>query len=452
MEPRGCLPIQSRALRWYVRACGEQVALAGLKGALMTGTTPPGWYPNPNDPSTQRWWDGGRWTEHVAPAPQQAPGPQAPQYATHPSPHPAGYPMVHPRKRRSAAGWIVAVALLLVGVVAVAPFLVRNAFSGAVGDGDYTVPTVGPNDAPVFYIADRPDFADMAAFVDGLYETYSQQLENGSIYEYVDNSDAGTNYAQTFVYALLDVQQANSWNVSSTNAAELDDTIAGRRHRAAEFERRFLLGEDLGFSISVTGSDGATNHYTGVPPTPPATIEPPATPVPSPEPPPAEQPTQAPEPVDPEEYARQYVPVVGEDGTYRTAAYELTQAFGMEYTFEFDYLFDYCAWTPETEQSQGAFCTATPHWVYVNLEAFPDIASNPSFDDVIRHELAHRRIFDFCGTLSPPIAGTAWEGVTNAYAVAYLGANADELLQDGPYLITDEAMAIAEAIHGGTCQ
>jgi len=28
-------------------------------------STPAGWYPDPSDPSNLRWWDGGRWTEHV---------------------------------------------------------------------------------------------------------------------------------------------------------------------------------------------------------------------------------------------------------------------------------------------------------------------------------------------------------------------------------------------------
>jgi Protein of unknown function (DUF2510) len=27
----------------------------------------PGWYPDPNDPSTNRYWDGGRWTENRTP-------------------------------------------------------------------------------------------------------------------------------------------------------------------------------------------------------------------------------------------------------------------------------------------------------------------------------------------------------------------------------------------------
>lgn len=28
----------------------------------------PGWYPHPTMPGTQAYWDGDRWTDHVAPA------------------------------------------------------------------------------------------------------------------------------------------------------------------------------------------------------------------------------------------------------------------------------------------------------------------------------------------------------------------------------------------------
>ena len=33
----------------------------------------PGWYPDPNMPGTQRYWDGGKWTDNVAPLPPPAP-------------------------------------------------------------------------------------------------------------------------------------------------------------------------------------------------------------------------------------------------------------------------------------------------------------------------------------------------------------------------------------------
>jgi hypothetical protein len=34
---------------------------------LGTSTVSPNWYPDNDDPRLQRWWDGYRWTEHVAP-------------------------------------------------------------------------------------------------------------------------------------------------------------------------------------------------------------------------------------------------------------------------------------------------------------------------------------------------------------------------------------------------
>jgi hypothetical protein len=30
--------------------------------------TPPGWYPDPHDPATKRYWDGAQWTENRSPA------------------------------------------------------------------------------------------------------------------------------------------------------------------------------------------------------------------------------------------------------------------------------------------------------------------------------------------------------------------------------------------------
>ena len=34
-------------------------------------TTPAGWYTDPSDARTVRWWDGFAWTHHVAPKPAQ---------------------------------------------------------------------------------------------------------------------------------------------------------------------------------------------------------------------------------------------------------------------------------------------------------------------------------------------------------------------------------------------
>jgi uncharacterized protein YbjQ (UPF0145 family) len=34
----------------------------------MSNTTPAGWFPDPQNASLMRYWDGTRWSEHVAPA------------------------------------------------------------------------------------------------------------------------------------------------------------------------------------------------------------------------------------------------------------------------------------------------------------------------------------------------------------------------------------------------
>jgi hypothetical protein len=39
---------------------------------LPVQATPPGWYPDPQDPYTQRYWDGTQWTENRSPVAQQA--------------------------------------------------------------------------------------------------------------------------------------------------------------------------------------------------------------------------------------------------------------------------------------------------------------------------------------------------------------------------------------------
>jgi hypothetical protein len=57
-------------------------------------TTPAGWYADANDPTLLRYWDGTRWTEHVAPA--QAPAQRHAQTGYGTAPSPAGPPPFAP--------------------------------------------------------------------------------------------------------------------------------------------------------------------------------------------------------------------------------------------------------------------------------------------------------------------------------------------------------------------
>lgn len=48
----------------------------------MSETPPAGWYPDPQDNTRQRYWDGNAWTEHTAPGQQASSAPaQQPAYA-----------------------------------------------------------------------------------------------------------------------------------------------------------------------------------------------------------------------------------------------------------------------------------------------------------------------------------------------------------------------------------
>lgn len=61
--------------------------------------TPPGWYADPQMANTQRYWDGERWTDQVAPG------------------APVSTPNVKSSDALDTAGWLTAVFVPIVGFV-----------------------------------------------------------------------------------------------------------------------------------------------------------------------------------------------------------------------------------------------------------------------------------------------------------------------------------------------
>ena len=87
----------------------------------MDGQQPaPGWYPDPQTPGMQRYWDGQAWTEHTAPMGQQAGGTQGygqPGYGQ--SYGQQGVPMQGQVAQQRSGMAIASMVLGIVGILAV---------------------------------------------------------------------------------------------------------------------------------------------------------------------------------------------------------------------------------------------------------------------------------------------------------------------------------------------
>jgi hypothetical protein len=157
---------------------------------------------------------------------------------------------------------------------------------------------------------------------------------------------------------------------------------------------------------------------------------------------------------DAEEFARAFTGTADADGSYAASAQDLATRFGITLSYEFTSVYAHCMHSGgDTDLIVAAYCHATPAVIYVNTgwTDYPANLSEPAFIDTIKHELAHRLIGDLCGTASPPITGTANEGVTNSYATLFLGADAEELASTSEsfpeYAMNAKTDALARGIH-----
>jgi len=93
---------------------------------------PANWYPAPDDPTRERWWNGAEWSDSFRPAGQPV-VPPPPAYGQ-PQPYTPAYGQQQyaaaPKNALAIAGLIVSIASVLIGIYGVA-CIVGIALSGA---------------------------------------------------------------------------------------------------------------------------------------------------------------------------------------------------------------------------------------------------------------------------------------------------------------------------------
>jgi hypothetical protein len=162
-----------------------------------------------------------------------------------------------------------------------------------------------------------------------------------------------------------------------------------------------------------------------------------------------------------EAFAAAYEPRRDAQGSYVTSAQEITRAFGAEIIWA-----DFGAPDPNTKCVSGGetpesvlawFCSSEPYLIRLNRVAYnmPGITYTPVLVDAVKHELAHLVIRQRCGRSKPNANTVEVEGVTNSYAVLYLGADRKalgDLSSTFPeYASSTRTDEVATWLHSGVC-
>jgi hypothetical protein len=162
-----------------------------------------------------------------------------------------------------------------------------------------------------------------------------------------------------------------------------------------------------------------------------------------------------------EAFAAAYEPHRDAQGSYVASAQEITCAFGAEIIWA-----DFGTPDPTTKCISGSetpasvlawHCGAEPYLIRLNRVAYdmPEITYTPVFVDAVKHELAHLVIQQRSGGSKPNAGTVEREGVTNSYAVLYLGADRkalSDLSSTFPeYASSTRTDEVATWIHSGVC-
>ncbi|WP_061960980.1 DUF2510 domain-containing protein [Demequina flava] len=147
------------------------------------------------------------------------------------------------------------------------------------------------------------------------------------------------------------------------------------------------------------------------------------------------------------------------EGSYVTTAATMADAFSSELRWHEYASYGLCSTGDhgDAEFVLAAYCPLDPGTVLLNSSnsSYPDFLYYEAFVSVVAHELAHKIIDSRCGSTDPGIEGVHYEGLTNSYAVAFLGASRTDLAvtMDGfeEYQMTSASDAAAQRVNQGDC-
>ena len=418
--------------------------------------------PNPQNPRTQPF-PGVRQTNPYTPRPAN---PAAPIGASAPAPASSPYYYARPARKRGLSGGGIAAIIITVilipvllfaavtaGFIAVANKAVDDAARQSQQSQSQTPQDTKPT---VKYISmkERPSYQETLDYVNGKYTQYSDEALD-DLQAFMDKyripiTDDGGKYVTDFI-AVLGKYTSEIKLMGDTigiNAEEMDDLITSYRTDTDTVEGHFLKGEPLAVTVTLTGRDGETYTVDG-------------------------QNSVELKPLWADLEAKIAAASNSMGSTYAESAQKIVELAGMQVNWDFNAGNQYCTKSSSTNPDMKAledketfayYCPVTPNVIYANPNANGwDTDYAPAA--AIRHELAHHAIHMYCGTSHPPIAVQdgidRTEGVTNSYAIKYLGADRNWVeesarqaaeAQHAQYLMNEYTDKAAEAIHRGECE
>ncbi len=376
-----------------------------------------------------------------------------------------------PRKTGIGAGGITAIvaavivipALLFIAVTAELMTVAKNHISQGANEPTNSYGNASPSDpnqadpeptATVYRMDERPGYESMVTYVTDKLDHYKDEILNNntmfmSEYRIPDTQD-GTDYMTGYMAALLGtVNEAKAAaDETSEDPDALDAKIDSYRTTVDTLEARFKKGQALGVSMTVTGNDGKKYTVDG---SKSITL----------------RPTW-------DELEQRVAKASNSLGSGNAAsAQKLVELADMKLSCDIDEGFRRCPAFAGTDDGDnkaltksetfGFYCPATPNVIYGN-RSMPDWNMTYAPAAGVRHELSHHAIHMRCGTIEPEAVMqngvNRTEGVTNSYAVKYMGANRALIQQSIDYAastghkqyrmdaFTDRA---AERIHSGQC-